>query len=181
MFKYPEKRFPRRFDIFGTSHQILHVMVVLAGLVHMFGVLQVFDFYISMGILVYGKAHDPSYISRVDLVFYTLHLTNSTRFIGDYVESCFKVLLIPRNSQNSSTWERYWSIVLKIFLVIVAYISSNLATNNPYSPSSMVISSNSSSNCSIGMTGPSSSPPSLSSSIPTVTSIFSACCFCWAL
>lgn len=40
-------------------------------------------FYISMGILVYDGAHDLSYISRVDLVFYTLHLTNRTRFIGD--------------------------------------------------------------------------------------------------
>jgi len=44
MFKYPEKRFLRRFDIFGASHQILHVMVVLAGLAHTFSVLQAFDF-----------------------------------------------------------------------------------------------------------------------------------------
>lgn len=36
-----------------------------------------------MGVLVYDRAHDLSYISRVDLVFYTLHLTNRTRFIGD--------------------------------------------------------------------------------------------------
>ena len=59
-------------------------------------------FYISMGILAYGRAHDLSYVSKVDLVFYTLHLTDRTRFIGDQTGSCFKALLIPRDSQNSS-------------------------------------------------------------------------------
>ncbi|OCL14139.1 hemolysin-III channel protein-like protein Izh2, partial [Glonium stellatum] len=41
---YPEKWFPRRFDIFGASHQILHIMVVLAGLAHTIAILQAFDF-----------------------------------------------------------------------------------------------------------------------------------------
>lgn len=36
----PEKWWPEKFDIIGSSHQILHVMVVLAGLVH----LRAFDF-----------------------------------------------------------------------------------------------------------------------------------------
>lgn len=44
LVRYPEKQLPRRFDIFGASHQILHVMAVLAGLAHTFSVLQAFDF-----------------------------------------------------------------------------------------------------------------------------------------
>ena len=44
VFKYPEKWFPRRFEIFGASHQILHVMAVLARLAHTLTVLQAFDF-----------------------------------------------------------------------------------------------------------------------------------------
>jgi adiponectin receptor len=33
----PEKWYPQRFDFCGSSHQILHIMVILAGLAHMFG------------------------------------------------------------------------------------------------------------------------------------------------
>lgn len=40
----PEKWYPQRFDIFGSSHQILHVMVILAGLAHMKGLFRAFDF-----------------------------------------------------------------------------------------------------------------------------------------
>ncbi|KAF2454281.1 hemolysin-III related-domain-containing protein [Lineolata rhizophorae] len=41
--KFPERWYPRRFDIFGSSHQILHVMVILAALAHAKGMLQSFD------------------------------------------------------------------------------------------------------------------------------------------
>lgn len=43
-FQFPEKWFSRRFDIFGSSHQILHIFVICAGLMHTFGLLQAFDY-----------------------------------------------------------------------------------------------------------------------------------------
>ena len=42
--KFPERWFRGKFDIFGASHQWLHIMVIVAGLAHTFGVLQSFDF-----------------------------------------------------------------------------------------------------------------------------------------
>ena len=35
--RVPERFAPGKFDIYGNSHQILHVMVIFAGLAHMFG------------------------------------------------------------------------------------------------------------------------------------------------
>ncbi|KAK3348975.1 hemolysin-III channel protein-like protein Izh2 [Lasiosphaeria hispida] len=43
-FKFPEKWYPRRFDIFGASHQIMHVMILIAGFMYGFGVLAEFDY-----------------------------------------------------------------------------------------------------------------------------------------
>ena len=42
--RVPEKWYPKRFDIVGNSHQILHVMVILAGLAHMAGLIRAFNF-----------------------------------------------------------------------------------------------------------------------------------------
>jgi len=39
----PEKWYPKRHDIYGASHQILHFAVIFAGLAHMFGLLRAFD------------------------------------------------------------------------------------------------------------------------------------------
>lgn len=41
--RIPERWYPRTFDIYGGSHQIFHVMVILAGLAHMEGLLRAFD------------------------------------------------------------------------------------------------------------------------------------------
>ena len=41
--RIPEKFRERKFDIVGSSHQILHVMVILAALAHMFGLLRAFN------------------------------------------------------------------------------------------------------------------------------------------
>lgn len=41
--KFPERWCRRKFDIIGASHQIFHVMVVLAALVYSKGILQAFD------------------------------------------------------------------------------------------------------------------------------------------
>ncbi|CAG8959934.1 hypothetical protein HYFRA_00012651 [Hymenoscyphus fraxineus] len=41
--RIPERWYPMKHDIFGTSHQILHFMVIFAGLAHMVGLLKAFD------------------------------------------------------------------------------------------------------------------------------------------
>lgn len=45
----PEKIRPYQYDIFGSSHQVLHVAVILAGLAHMFGLFRAFDHVHSAG------------------------------------------------------------------------------------------------------------------------------------
>ncbi|KAL2037252.1 hypothetical protein N7G274_009941 [Stereocaulon virgatum] len=42
--RLPEKLEPIKYDLYGSSHQILHVAVVLAGLAHMFGLFRAFDY-----------------------------------------------------------------------------------------------------------------------------------------
>jgi adiponectin receptor len=42
--KFPERWFKRTFDIWGASHQLLHIFVVMAGLTHTIGVLRCFDY-----------------------------------------------------------------------------------------------------------------------------------------
>lgn len=42
--RVPEKLRPLRYDIYGNSHQVLHVAVVLAGLAHMLGLSRAFDY-----------------------------------------------------------------------------------------------------------------------------------------
>jgi len=49
--KIPERWCKRKFDIWGASHQVFHVMVVLAALTFTKGILQAFDF---------ARAHDES-------------------------------------------------------------------------------------------------------------------------
>ena len=40
----PEKLHPLKYDIYGSSHQMLHVAVIFAGLAHMFGLFRAFDY-----------------------------------------------------------------------------------------------------------------------------------------
>ena len=42
--RVPEKLRPLEYDIYGNSHQILHIAVILAGLAHMFGLFRAFDY-----------------------------------------------------------------------------------------------------------------------------------------
>ncbi|PGH17788.1 hypothetical protein AJ79_00929 [Helicocarpus griseus UAMH5409] len=42
--RVPERWHPGRFDILGSSHQIFHVLVVLAAISHLTGLLQAFDY-----------------------------------------------------------------------------------------------------------------------------------------
>lgn len=36
--RFPEKKWPGKFDVYGTSHQIFHVLVVCGAVVHLCGV-----------------------------------------------------------------------------------------------------------------------------------------------
>ena len=42
--RVPERWRPRRFDIWGSSHQIFHILVVLAAAAHLVGLLKAFDY-----------------------------------------------------------------------------------------------------------------------------------------
>ncbi|KAF2008555.1 Hly-III related protein [Aaosphaeria arxii CBS 175.79] len=42
--RIPERWSPYTFDFFGSSHQILHVMVIISGLAHMMGLLRALDY-----------------------------------------------------------------------------------------------------------------------------------------
>ncbi|KAH9904944.1 hemolysin-III channel protein-like protein Izh2 [Xylariomycetidae sp. FL2044] len=43
--KFPERYWPRTFDIWGASHQVMHVMVVFAALAYTKALFQAFDFH----------------------------------------------------------------------------------------------------------------------------------------
>ncbi|KAI0835218.1 hemolysin-III channel protein-like protein Izh2 [Hypoxylon sp. FL0890] len=43
--KFPERWYPRTFDLFGASHQLMHIMVVLAALTYTEAMMQAFDFH----------------------------------------------------------------------------------------------------------------------------------------
>lgn len=47
--RVPEKLRPLKYDIYGSSHQMLHIAVVLAGLAHMFGLFRAFDYLHTYG------------------------------------------------------------------------------------------------------------------------------------
>lgn len=42
--RFPERYHPRRFDIYGHSHQLLHIIVVFAGLIYLAGLFSAVDF-----------------------------------------------------------------------------------------------------------------------------------------
>lgn len=47
--RVPERLRPLKYDIYGSSHQVLHVAVILAGLAHMFGLFRAFDYLHTSG------------------------------------------------------------------------------------------------------------------------------------
>jgi adiponectin receptor len=42
--RFPERISPGTFDIWGSSHQIFHVLVVLAATTHLIGMVKAFDY-----------------------------------------------------------------------------------------------------------------------------------------
>ncbi len=43
--RFPERKYPGVFDIWGSSHQIFHVCVVLAAASHLYGMAKAFDYH----------------------------------------------------------------------------------------------------------------------------------------
>lgn len=43
--RWPERLFPQTFDIWGSSHQIFHVLILLAAAAHLCGMIKAFDFH----------------------------------------------------------------------------------------------------------------------------------------
>ncbi|KAJ4389712.1 hypothetical protein N0V93_007184 [Gnomoniopsis smithogilvyi] len=43
--RWPERLFPRTFDIWGSSHQIFHVLILMAAAAHLYGMVKAFDFH----------------------------------------------------------------------------------------------------------------------------------------
>ncbi|KAL3295422.1 hemolysin iii family channel protein [Colletotrichum asianum] len=43
--RWPERSYPRTFDIWGSSHQIFHFFVVLAAATHLYGMAKAFDYH----------------------------------------------------------------------------------------------------------------------------------------
>jgi adiponectin receptor len=46
--RIPERWYPRRFDIYGSSHQIMHVLVICGALSHTVGLVKAFDYWQNM-------------------------------------------------------------------------------------------------------------------------------------
>ncbi|KAL7946831.1 mPR-typeG-protein-coupled receptor [Trichoderma barbatum] len=42
--KFPESRYPGQFDIYGSSHQLFHILVVFATVTQLIGILDAFDY-----------------------------------------------------------------------------------------------------------------------------------------
>ena len=43
VLRFPERWFPRKYDIFGASHQLMHLSILLASLVWLWGMVRAFD------------------------------------------------------------------------------------------------------------------------------------------
>lgn len=43
--RWPERLSPKTFDIWGSSHQIFHVLILMAAGTHLYGMIKAFDFH----------------------------------------------------------------------------------------------------------------------------------------
>lgn len=43
--RWPERSSPGTFDIWGSSHQLFHVLILLAAALHLYGMVKAFDFH----------------------------------------------------------------------------------------------------------------------------------------
>ncbi|SLM36823.1 Hly-III-related [Lasallia pustulata] len=49
--RVPERWHPRKYDNWGSSHQVLHISVILAAVAHMIGLFRAFDFLHTHGVI----------------------------------------------------------------------------------------------------------------------------------
>ncbi|KAK4227456.1 hemolysin-III related-domain-containing protein [Podospora fimiseda] len=45
--RWPERQFPRTFDLLGSSHQLFHILILFAAAAHLYGMIKAFDFHHS--------------------------------------------------------------------------------------------------------------------------------------
>ncbi|OJD39759.1 uncharacterized protein BKCO1_2000174 [Diplodia corticola] len=55
--RFPERIWPGRFDIWGSSHQIFHVLVLCAAATHLVGLIKAFDFQHSQPYVTSDRLH----------------------------------------------------------------------------------------------------------------------------
>ncbi|EKG20139.1 Hly-III-related protein [Macrophomina phaseolina MS6] len=55
--RFPERMWPGRFDIWGSSHQIFHVLVLCAAATHLVGLIKAFDFQHSQPYVLSNRLH----------------------------------------------------------------------------------------------------------------------------
>lgn len=46
--RWPERNYPGKFDVWGHSHQIFHIFVLMAALTHFYGMAKAFDYHHSV-------------------------------------------------------------------------------------------------------------------------------------
>lgn len=43
--RWPERSWPKTFDIWGSSHQLFHILIVFAAASHLYGMTKAFDYH----------------------------------------------------------------------------------------------------------------------------------------
>ncbi|KAK3990991.1 hemolysin-III related-domain-containing protein [Cladorrhinum sp. PSN332] len=43
--RWPERQFPGKFDLLGSSHQLFHILILFAAAAHLYGMVKAFDFH----------------------------------------------------------------------------------------------------------------------------------------
>ena len=55
-FRFPERMFPGKFDLWFQSHQIFHVFVVAAAFVHFYGISEIANYRLTTGDCSYERS-----------------------------------------------------------------------------------------------------------------------------
>jgi adiponectin receptor len=66
--RIPERCYPRRFDIYGSSHQIMHILVICTALSHTIGLMKAFDYWQNMRVYPGGACTQRWHASTTSTV-----------------------------------------------------------------------------------------------------------------